>query len=182
MLGGERPGWAPVLGIVAGVAAVALVGQAEPPAGAGAPVPPRGSTRHLMPVALASGIFIGLFLVGLGRIGKGSGLAPLVLARGAGTLLLGLAAVARRTDLRPVAAQWRVVLGCGACDVGGNLLYMLAAQRAPLSLVAPLVSLAPASTVVLAQLVLHERLGRAQKAGVALALLAVALLAQGTAH
>jgi len=53
-------------------------------------------------------------------------------------------------------------------------------QRGPLSLMATIVSLAPASTVLLAQIVLRERLAWLQKAGVAVALAAIALLAQGT--
>jgi drug/metabolite transporter (DMT)-like permease len=56
---------------------------------------------------------------------------------------------------------------------------MMAVQRAPMSLIATLVSLAPATTVVLAQVLLRERLGAMQRWGVALALVAVALLAQG---
>jgi len=172
---GERPGIAPLAGIVAGAVAVVLIGRA-PEASHAAP----GSTRRVLPIALASGVLVGVFLVCIGRIARGSGLLPLVVSRGTGTLLFALLAAARRSPLRPAAAQWRLALGCGAADVAANLLYLLATQRGALSLVATLVSLAPASTVVLAQLVLRERLARIQQAGVALALLALALLAQGT--
>jgi drug/metabolite transporter (DMT)-like permease len=71
------------------------------------------------------------------------------------------------------------VFGAAITDVSANVLYLLAVQRAPLSLVATLVSLAPATTVLLAQLVLRERLAPTQKVGVVVALAAVVLLAQG---
>ena len=47
-----------------------------------------------------------------------------------------------------------------------------------MSLIATLVSLAPATTVLLAQVVLRERLSGRQRAGVGLALVAVALLSR----
>jgi drug/metabolite transporter (DMT)-like permease len=86
--------------------------------------------------------------------------------------------LAWRVSFRPAAAAVGPIVGAGSADVVANLLYVFAVQRAPLSLIATLVSLAPASTVVLAQLVLRERLSSGQRAGVALALVAVVLLAQ----
>jgi drug/metabolite transporter (DMT)-like permease len=56
---------------------------------------------------------------------------------------------------------------------------VLAVQRGPLSLVGVLVSLYPASTVVLARVVLAERVGRAQAVGLGLAAAAVAMIATG---
>jgi drug/metabolite transporter (DMT)-like permease len=86
--------------------------------------------------------------------------------------------LAGRTPVRPPAATFAPILGAAVTDVTANVLYLLAVQRGPLSLMATLVSLAPATTVVLAQWVLRERLGVTQRWGVALALLAVVLLAQ----
>ena len=71
------------------------------------------------------------------------------------------------------------MLGATITDVAGNVFYLLAVQRAPLSLIATLVALAPATTVTLAQTVLHERLSRRQQLGVGLALIAVVLLSRG---
>jgi drug/metabolite transporter (DMT)-like permease len=56
---------------------------------------------------------------------------------------------------------------------------MLAAQRGPLSPVVMLSSLYPASTVLLARVVLGERLSAWQRAGVACALVAVLLIVRG---
>ena len=172
LLAGERLGPAPLAGIALGVVAVAMIGAGE--GGGGARVFP---TRAALATAVTSGIFIGGFLVSIGRIPSGSGLWPLVLARAAGTSSLGLVLLARRGGAPVPRALWPAIAGCGVFDVSANLLYWAASQHGPLSLMATIVSLAPASTVVLAQLVLRERLAWLQKAGVVVALAAIALLA-----
>jgi uncharacterized membrane protein len=62
-------------------------------------------------------------------------------------------------------------------DVTANALYLLAVRQGMLSVVATLSSLYPASTVLLAYLVLGERLRRVQVAGLAVAAIAVVLIA-----
>lgn len=176
LLAGERPGTAALGGIALGVVAVVMIGAGE--GGGGARVFP---TRGALATAVTSGLFIGGFLVCIGRIPGGSGLWPLVLARAAGTAALAGVLLARRSASHVPRPLWPAIAGCGVLDVSANLLYWLAVQDGPLSLMATLVSLAPASTVVLAQLVLRERLAWLQKAGVAVAMAAIALLAQGTA-
>ena len=67
----------------------------------------------------------------------------------------------------------------GMLDMAANAIYLLAARRGLLALVAVLSALYPASTVVLARLVLHERLTRTQIGGLALAGVGVVLIATG---
>ena len=60
-----------------------------------------------------------------------------------------------------------------------NILYLLAVRRGPLSIVATLTSLYPAGTILLARIVLRERLRIVQQAGVACAVLAIVLIVAG---
>ena len=175
---GDALGWAGGCGIAAGITAVALI-SGGPEAHVDDVPDPRAARAALL-IAAASGVLVGLFLVCLGQIQPNAGLWPLVVARGTGTLVLGAVLLIRRAPIRPPRPAVGVILFAGVADVVANVLYVAAVQDGPLSLIATIVSLAPASTVLLAQLVLRERLGSAQKWGVALALVAVVLLAQGT--
>jgi drug/metabolite transporter (DMT)-like permease len=74
----------------------------------------------------------------------------------------------------------RLALAAGIVDVAANALYLLAARRGALSIVVTLVSLYPASTVLLARLVLHERFSGVQMGGIVLALAAVLLIVGGS--
>ena len=69
----------------------------------------------------------------------------------------------------------------GVGDVGANFTFALASQRGFLSITSVLGSLYPVVTVLLARLVLHERLTRVQLLGVSAALAGVALVALGRA-
>ncbi|MEU0571691.1 EamA family transporter [Nonomuraea sp. NPDC005983] len=107
----------------------------------------------------------------------GSGLWPLVGARMSSITMVVLLAVATRRTLRPGARSLHIIVAAGVLDMAANVLYLLAQERGLLSLVAVLVSLYPASTLLLARQVLGERLQAIQMAGVACALGAVALIA-----
>jgi len=65
----------------------------------------------------------------------------------------------------------------GALDSVANLLFLLAARSGDLAVVAVIVALYPAGTVLLARKVLGERLHRGQLIGLGTAAAAVTLLA-----
>lgn len=171
---GERPSGLQMVGIAAAVLAVVLVSTAPEP---GAERRASGSTGVLD--ALASGVGIGLFLVALSRTGEASGPWPLVASRLVSVVIFGLAMVVARHGLRPERGTGRVVVGAGVLDVTANLLYLLGTRAGLVSIVAVLTSLYPAATVVLARVVLKERLTIHQLVGLAVALAGVVLISAG---
>src|SRR5688572_24640217 len=131
-------------------------------------------------LALLSGVAVGIFFLSLARTTTAAGMWPLVAARIATLLLFGsIALVAGRTLLMSRAAAVTAVTG-GALDMAANALYMTAARVGPLSIVVTLASLYPASTVLLARLVLGERLSAVQMAGIVCALAAVLIIVGST--
>ena len=71
------------------------------------------------------------------------------------------------------------MIASGAGDMAANLLFVLASRLGLLSIVGVLLALYPAATVLLAMLVLRERLHLVQVAGLALATAGVVLIAVG---
>jgi drug/metabolite transporter (DMT)-like permease len=172
---GEPVATAAWAGIAVALAAVWLVGQDASPRS------PRAASPTGLRLALASGAMIGLFLVALERTSAAAGLWPLAVARAVSVSLFVAVAIATRQPLGVPREVLALALACGALDMSANALYVLAVQQGALGVVATLVSLYPASTVLLARLVLGERLTWLQTAGVACALLAVVLLVGGSA-
>lgn len=74
-------------------------------------------------------------------------------------------------------ANWRAMVFCGIFDSLGNILFVYAATRGRLDVAAVLSSLYPASTLILARVILKERIGKVQMLGIALALGSVAMIA-----
>jgi drug/metabolite transporter (DMT)-like permease len=66
-------------------------------------------------------------------------------------------------------------------DLAGNGLYVLATQAGRLDVAATLSSLYPVTTVILAIVLLHERVSRSHLAGIIMAALAIVLIAGGSA-
>ena len=101
---------------------------------------------------------------------------PLVAARAASVTLFGVIALVSARPWRMAAAVTRIAIAAGAIDIGANALYLLATRYGPLSIAVTLSSLYPASTVILARIVLGEHLNGWQVIGVACAVLAVAFI------
>jgi drug/metabolite transporter (DMT)-like permease len=131
-------------------------------------------------MSVGAGLGFGTFFIGMGQASRHAGLWPLVGARIASIGLVGAACIVTGRSFRLAPGTRRTVALAGVLDLTANALYLLAATRGLLSVVAVLGSLYPASTVVLAVVVLKERLSGAQLAGVALAGTAVALIAVGS--
>jgi drug/metabolite transporter (DMT)-like permease len=171
LFAGERIGvWAGA-GIVLALVAVVLV-SAE-----GGLSALRAARPGSIPPALAAGTAFGVFFVFLDRTGDDAGLTPLVAARLASVALVVVLALLGRRPLRMARTSLPLVAASGVGDMAANALFLLATQQdAQLAIVGVLASLYPVSTVVLAQVVLRERLVPAQLAGLASAFAAVVLI------
>jgi drug/metabolite transporter (DMT)-like permease len=174
LLAGERVGpWA-ATGIALALAAIVLVsaenGLAEL----------RRVRSTGLGSALLAGTAFGLFFVLLDRTSEDAGLSPLVPVRLASVALVLVIAGAGRRSLRVGRPALALVTASGVGDMAANALFLLATQAGgQLAIVGVLASLYPVSTVVLAQVVLRERLVRAQVGGLLLAVAAVALITGG---
>ena len=169
---GERPGALAWLGVGSGLLAVAAISRGD-----GRAV--RDGRGRALALAVGAGVGFGLFFVCLSRAAPTSGLWPLVGARLGSLTLLGGVALAGRLPRRAAPVTLAQAALSGSLDMVANAFFLLATRHGELALVAVLVSLYPATTVLLARTVLRERLSPVQLAGVALALLAVALIATG---
>lgn len=174
------PGVIAILGIVLSLPALALIsgefGAAAPP-GKGSPGRGRGGA---IAIALAAGVGIAAVYVCLKQATPESGLWPVVVTRAVSTLLC--AAYVAKTGPRPAQAHrdsraTLLSVGAGVVDGAANALFVLAIQGSDLAVVATLTSLYPAATIVLAWMVLGERLARVQRIGLCLAAIAVAAIA-----
>lgn len=100
-----------------------------------------------------------------------------VVQRVTGSLvMIGIACVLRRTPARAVK-RGVSLFAAGTLDTGANVLFAEASVTGLVSLAAVLASLYPVVTVILAGIVLRERMTRQQTLGVACALLGVAGIA-----
>src|SRR5437764_457654 len=89
-------------------------------------------------------------------------------------LALGL-----RPPVEGPPARWLPVAGIGLLDVSANGLFALASTRGLLAVASVLGSLYPVTTVLLAHVVLGERVSTVQRTGVAIALVGVAVISAG---
>jgi drug/metabolite transporter (DMT)-like permease len=171
VVGGDTIGpWA-AAGIALALAAVVLVS-----AGGGLSALRAARPASLAP-ALAAGTAFGFFFVLLDRTSQGSGLTPLVTARLASVALVVVIAVAGTKSLKVGRAALPLVALSGVGDMTANALFLLATQQeGQLAITGVLASLYPVSTVILAQVLLRERLAGAQVAGLGTAVAAVVLI------
>ena len=165
------------LGVAMAIAAVVLLGQESAPA-ASSTEPPRTAAHvtQAVRIALASGVAIGGFFVCLGRTAAPAGLWPLAVSRTVSVAVFLVVAFSTRQTWKVPAAALPAAIACGGLDMIANGLYLAAVRQGQLSLVATLASLYPASTVLLARVVLGERLGRLQLVGVVAAVAAIVLI------
>jgi drug/metabolite transporter (DMT)-like permease len=173
---GDAPSAVAFAGIAFAVTGVVLASRetGEPIAGGR-----HGAHRAAIALALLAAVGFGAYFVLMDSAAEGGVLWALSLARAIATVtMLGAVAVIR-TPLRLGPGELRMLAAVAVLDVSGQAAYALGSTKGLLSVVAVLSALYPVTTVVLARVVLKERVARLQEAGIVLALLGVALIAAG---
>lgn len=127
-------------------------------------------------LALLAGLGFGAFFTTLDYINEGVVFWPLMASRLVACTVMGIFILASRRPLIPAETPWKLLTLAGVLDVGGNLFFLLAVQTGRLDIASVLVSLYPAVTVLLATLVVRERMTKLQVLGVLAAVTAIALI------
>lgn len=161
------PGPGPMSGFVLALAGIWLVTRA--------PEERVGRRWWDLSIALLAGLGFGGFFILIEQPGETAIFQPLLVAR-CGMLGVALLLVTARRE--PVPRPWSqpLALLAGFLDASANVLFLLATRYTRLDIAVVLSSLYPAATVLLAALLLRERVARGQWVGVLLCLAAVVLI------
>ena len=127
-------------------------------------------------LAVLAGAGFGCFFILISRVHPTATFWPLAAARLSSVLVLLIVLLLRRQPLLPGRSVAPLVVLAGMLDAIGNAFFVFAAHSGRLDVAAILSSLYPAATVLLAAVILHERVTRIQAIGVLLALLAIPLI------
>jgi drug/metabolite transporter (DMT)-like permease len=129
--------------------------------------------------ALVSAVGFGFFFLAMAHASDDDVLWAVCVNRTVSTLLLTAALLITRPTLGLKLKDMRVLAVVGVLDIAANWFFAVASTKGLVSVVAVLASLYPIVTVVLARVVLHERLRAIQRIGAAAALAGVALISAG---
>ena len=183
LAGGERPGVGVYAGALLCLVAIVLASSAGDTAGdtrsGSGPAPRPARLGRAIAYGTASGVSFGLFFLLIRNAGQSGELWPVAAGRiGELAIVLAAAAVLRPGLLRGVGGGIPLAAaGAGAIDVIANICYVAATRTGAFGLAVVLASLYPGVTVLLARVVLGERLRRIQRVGLALAAVGIVLVA-----
>jgi drug/metabolite transporter (DMT)-like permease len=168
---GERPSWVQVVGILLALAGVGLASREKR----------EGETRVAAGVGLAllAAIGFGGYFVPMHAAGAADFWWASLIFRATALLVVLVAVVVARPTVRVTLPDLAFLGAVGFGDLLGNVLFAASAGRGLLSVTSVLASLYPIITVALARVVLHERVDRAQRAGVVATLAGVAMISAG---
>ncbi len=164
-----------VTGLVLTLMGIALAGREAEESGRDT-----ADDRKAILLALAAALCFGTFFVAYDAAADASVPWAIMLARLPAIPLVGAIVWHRRLAL-PRGKDLVRLAGAGQLDCTATALYAVAVTKGALSIVAVVGSLYPVATVILARIVLGERLQRIQAIGVTAALLGVALVSVGSA-
>jgi len=165
---GDSPSVPQIAGIACALAGVGLAsiehqeGSARVAAGVG--------------LALLAAVGFGFYFPWMHAAGKVDFWWASLVFRATALLMLAAVVAARPTSLKLKPRDLVIVFAVGIGDTLGNVFFAASSSHGLVSLTSVLASLYPIVTVLLAASVLHERVARLQKAGIALTLTGVVLI------
>lgn len=166
------PGILTLIGFGFALAAVWMISQSEGGV--------KDILSHLsdLKLPLLAGIGFGFYFVFMHEATRDGGtlIWPMVFSRTGGLLLITMYLLVTRADWRIDFRALPIISVNGILDLGGNFFFILAGQAGRLDVASVLSSLFPGATVLLAWIILKERLNRNQWMGVVCALIAIVLL------
>jgi len=177
---GERPGGLEILGMLAALPGIWLVSAAHG-SGSGAGHDSGDGSQHGSGVGdgLRAGAAFGLMFTALSRLSGDAGLWPIALSQAVSVLAVVALALLYGGRWVPRAPQAWSAAWAGPLSAVAVVSFQLATERGLLTVSSVLASLYPAATILLAVVVLGERVHRSQALGLALCGAAVALVAAG---
>ena len=170
---GDRPGPLQLVGMVVALAGAVMASREPGEEGE------RGSLAAGVLLAALSALFIGFFFLAIDGASDGGAVWASLVNRITSVALLLLAAAVVRPKLSAARPHLPALAAAGTLDVSANLLFAAGSTKGLISLVSVAGSLYPVITVLLARVLLHERVHRIQEAGVIAALGGVVLIAAG---
>jgi drug/metabolite transporter (DMT)-like permease len=177
VVGGEHLQPVQLVGVLCGLSAVTIVSHSVGAAAA----PSQRATANALPLVAIAGCAVAAIYLSVARAtltGDGVIWWPILITHVVTSVLtLAILAVVRPTGVPGIRRAWPLVVISGVGDLFGFSAFMLANAHGDTSLVVVLSSLYPVTTVILALLVVRERLTRSQGVGIALGLLGVVLIA-----
>ncbi len=127
---------------------------------------------------IAAGLGFGMFFIIISQVSADSILWPLISARIASIALFLPIAKIKQKNLIPLKENFPMIILAGVCDAAGNTFFVLASKIGRLDISVVVTSIYPAITVLLAWLILKEKLTKAQWTGFWIVLFALILIAQ----
>lgn len=159
-----------IVGILAALVAVILVSRTSDAEG----------RRSGIEYAVVGGVGLGLFNIVVAAFPEHGVAWPLAVIKGVGVLSIVLIVLIGRRPWRVAQPVWRYLAVVAVLDMAGNAFYLLATQVGRLDIAATLSSLYPVTTVVLAVVLLRERVTRSHLVGIVMAALAIVLITSGS--
>jgi drug/metabolite transporter (DMT)-like permease len=167
---GETPSSVTASGIVVAIVGIVLTSGPEFTGGA--------SMRPVV-IAAVGGVCFGFFFVFMDRGSNSSPILTLWSMRATVGLAFIVVALGKRSMFGLHGIDYLWIFGIAAFDLGANLTFGIASTKGYVSITSVLASLFPVVTVLLARIVLKERLRFIQKAGVVVTMAGVALISAG---